>query len=232
MDLKKIGKLIRKIRKDNNLTQEEFAKKYGVTYQAVSKWENGINLPDISLLKQISKDYNVSFEDILEGEMIRNGNKKQITFFVCLAILVIIVGIILAFYFSDNKKYNFKTFSSNCSEFKVSGSIAYDKNNSSIYINKINYCSGDDQTVYDLIECSLYEKVDNSSHMISKCKSNGTYVKLEEYLDQATINVDNYKQVCKTYNNNSLYLEISAYKDNKITTYKVPLNFNDNCTKE
>ena len=42
MDQEKIGKLIKVIRKKNNLTQAEFAEKYGVTYQAVSKWENGM----------------------------------------------------------------------------------------------------------------------------------------------------------------------------------------------
>lgn len=53
MNQEKIGSLIKKIRKENNLTQQDFAKKYGVTYQAVSKWENGKNIPDIALLKEI-----------------------------------------------------------------------------------------------------------------------------------------------------------------------------------
>ena len=38
MNQEKIGKYIRKIRKDNNLSQEKFAEKLGVTFQAVSKW--------------------------------------------------------------------------------------------------------------------------------------------------------------------------------------------------
>ena len=54
MEQNKIAKLIKQIRKDNNLTQKQFADKYNVTYQAVSKWENGINLPDMYLLKQIN----------------------------------------------------------------------------------------------------------------------------------------------------------------------------------
>ena len=39
MDQERIGKFIKEIRTKNNLSQNEFAKKYGVTYQAVSKWE-------------------------------------------------------------------------------------------------------------------------------------------------------------------------------------------------
>ena len=62
MDQEKFGKLIKEIRKKNNLTQKQFADKYNVTYQAVSKWENGKNLPDITLIKQIANDYNISVD--------------------------------------------------------------------------------------------------------------------------------------------------------------------------
>ena len=57
MEQEKIGKFIKKLRKENNLTQKDLADKYGVTYQAVSKWETGKNIPDISLLKEISDIY-------------------------------------------------------------------------------------------------------------------------------------------------------------------------------
>ena len=63
MDSVKIGEFIKKIRCDNNLTQKEFADKYGITYQAVSKWENGKNLPDIALLREIAKDFNIELTD-------------------------------------------------------------------------------------------------------------------------------------------------------------------------
>lgn len=63
MDQSKIGQLIKKIRKENHLTQQEFASRYGVTYQAVSKWENGKNIPDVALLKQICQDYHMDLND-------------------------------------------------------------------------------------------------------------------------------------------------------------------------
>ena len=65
MDQEKFGKLIKEIRKKNGLTQNDLANKYHVTYQAVSKWENGKNLPDMTLIKQIASDYNVSLDDML-----------------------------------------------------------------------------------------------------------------------------------------------------------------------
>ena len=72
MNQEKISNLIKQLRKKENLTQAQFANKYNVTFQAVSKWENGKSLPDIVLLKQICKDYNISIDEVLEGEI----NKK------------------------------------------------------------------------------------------------------------------------------------------------------------
>ena len=59
MNPEKVGQFIKRIRKENNLTQAELANQYNITYQAVSKWENGINLPDIALLKEMSHDFNI-----------------------------------------------------------------------------------------------------------------------------------------------------------------------------
>ena len=68
MNQEKIGEFIKKLRQDNNLTQKDLANKYNVTYQAVSKWERGLNIPDISLLKQMSEDFNISIEELLSGK--------------------------------------------------------------------------------------------------------------------------------------------------------------------
>lgn len=76
MNQEKIGNLIKQIRKENQLTQQQFASKYGVTYQAVSKWENGKNIPDIALLRQMSKDFHIDIQDILDGEMTTKKKKK------------------------------------------------------------------------------------------------------------------------------------------------------------
>lgn len=234
MDPEKIGKFIKKIRKSNNLTQNEFAQKYNVTYQAVSKWENGINLPEISLLRQICKDYNVSIENLLDGEEKTKKNNNIVLIGGIVAIILIIV-VIAVFIFKNQKpndSFNFKTLSTTCNEFKVSGSIAYDKDKSSIYISNIDYCGGDDETIYETIECNLYELNNNTSTKISSCKSGNGDIKLEEYLRDVELNIDNYAQTCNAYGDDSLYLEINATdKNNKTTTYKIPLNLNDNCPK-
>lgn len=231
MDQEKVGLFIKNIRKQNGLTQKQFAEKLGVTYQAVSKWENGINLPEISILKQISKEFNVSIEDILEGNNNQiKKNKKKIIIIIISFLVVIITITILLFINHGKDSFKFKTLSTECQEFNVSGSLAYDKHKSSIYISNINYCGGNDTTVYEEIECNLYEKNDNINTKISTCKSENGKIKLDEYLKNVQLNIDNYTKNCNSYNNDSLYLEINAKdKNNKITTYKIPLSINENC---
>lgn len=70
MNQEKIGDFIAKRRKEANLTQEQLASLLGVSKNAVSKWERGICLMDMSLLKPISDILNVSINDILAGEKI------------------------------------------------------------------------------------------------------------------------------------------------------------------
>ena len=231
MNPDKVGKFIKKLRKDNNLTQKELADKYGVTYHAVSKWENGINLPDVTLIREMSKDFNICVEDILDGEISNKKKKKGLLIFIILIIIICILIYLLLININDS--FNFKTVSSSCNEFKVSGSLAYNKNKSSIYISNINYCGGDDNTLYKEIQCNLYESHNNSNIKISSCKSETGNIKLEDYLNKVELNIDDYKQDCSKYSDNSLYLEINAIqKDNKVITYKVPLKLNENCSKK
>ncbi len=61
-----IGQMIRKLRKERNLTQEELAEQLGVTFQAVSKWENDLGMPDISQVVPLATVFHVS-TDVLFG---------------------------------------------------------------------------------------------------------------------------------------------------------------------
>jgi transcriptional regulator with XRE-family HTH domain len=58
---------IREIRKENYLTQEEMAARLHVTRQAISNWENGKNLPDIEMLMEISRTFQVSLDRLIFG---------------------------------------------------------------------------------------------------------------------------------------------------------------------
>jgi len=76
MNQEKIGKFIQEIRKEQNMTQKELAEKLGVSINAVSKWERGICLMDISLLKPLSKLLKVSITEIINGERLLEDDVK------------------------------------------------------------------------------------------------------------------------------------------------------------
>lgn len=61
-----MGQIIKDLRKKNGFTQEELAERLGVTYQAVSKWENGTGMPDISQVVPLASIFKVS-TDVLFG---------------------------------------------------------------------------------------------------------------------------------------------------------------------
>ena len=77
MNQEKIGKFIAKQRKLKELTQEELAEKLGITKNAVSKWERGLCLMDMSLLKPLSEILEVSINEILVGEKIETKDIEK-----------------------------------------------------------------------------------------------------------------------------------------------------------
>ena len=59
MNQKKIGSFLKELRKEKGITQEEFAENLNVSGRTVSRWETGVNMPDISLLVDIAEFFNV-----------------------------------------------------------------------------------------------------------------------------------------------------------------------------
>lgn len=68
MNQEKIGKFISTKRKEKNLTQEELAEKLGVTNKAVSKWENGKCMPDLSIIQELCSILGISVTALLNGD--------------------------------------------------------------------------------------------------------------------------------------------------------------------
>jgi len=68
MDQVKIGSFLKELRKEKNLTQENLAEQFNVSSRTISRWETGINMPDISMLIEIADFYNVSIPEIINGE--------------------------------------------------------------------------------------------------------------------------------------------------------------------
>lgn len=72
MNQEKIGKFIAECRKSKKFTQSELAGKLGVTEKSISNWENGRNMPDLSLFKPLCDELEISINELISGEKIND----------------------------------------------------------------------------------------------------------------------------------------------------------------
>lgn len=77
MDQKKIGTFLKELRKEKGLTQEQLSELLGVTNRSVSRWENGVNMPDFDLVIELVNYFDVSVEEFLNGERKNEMIDKQ-----------------------------------------------------------------------------------------------------------------------------------------------------------
>ncbi len=78
MDNNKIGKFIASLRKEKSLTQQQLANKLFVTDKAVSKWELGLSLPDVTLLGKLADELDTDIYSILQIEKRKDINIEKI----------------------------------------------------------------------------------------------------------------------------------------------------------
>lgn len=126
MDLEKNGKFIASARKKKKLTQEQLAIKLGINNRTISRWENGKNMPDVSLYKPLCEILEISIEELINGEKtnkneiresvekaiintvdlsekIRKKMNKQIKILIFLILLILFFSTIILIYYK--KKY-------------------------------------------------------------------------------------------------------------------------------
>ena len=79
MDTIKIGKFIQEKRKEKKLTQSEVAEKLNITDRAISKWENGVCLPDAGTMPELCEILGISINDLFSGEKVdMKENEKKL----------------------------------------------------------------------------------------------------------------------------------------------------------
>ncbi|MBU1094111.1 MAG: helix-turn-helix domain-containing protein [Firmicutes bacterium] len=105
-----VGKLLKELRIKNNLTQADLAEKVGVTFQAVSRWEKGINTPNLETLIALKQLYNISVDELLlEVKIPKQDNPKNahwiIRFFLFPIPLFLFSLGVTQFYFFLNTSY-------------------------------------------------------------------------------------------------------------------------------
>ena len=77
MNQEKIGKFIAECRRQRKMTQSELGEKLGVTEKSISNWENGRNMPDLSLFKPLCEELNISLNDLMSGEKVKEKEYRD-----------------------------------------------------------------------------------------------------------------------------------------------------------
>ncbi len=77
MNQEKIGKFIAKCRKEKKMTQSDLAEKMGVTDKSIGNWENGRNMPDLSLFKPLCDELDITINELLSGEKLEKEEYQE-----------------------------------------------------------------------------------------------------------------------------------------------------------
>lgn len=126
----KINERIRKIRLDNKLTQEEFGNIINVSRSTVALYERGLRKPDINIISDICKHFNISITELYDESTISNkrNNKVKIILLGLIAIVLLISTIMSINFIRVTNMYGYNIYND---ELKV-------KNSTDICIVKIN----------------------------------------------------------------------------------------------
>ena len=77
MNQEKIGTFLKELRREKNMTQEQLSEKLNVNNRTISRWENARTMPDFDMMIELAKLYDVSIEELLNGERIADMMDKQ-----------------------------------------------------------------------------------------------------------------------------------------------------------
>ena len=240
----KIGKFIAKLRKAKGLTQQQLGDLVGVGGKSVSKWERGINMPDVSIINEVSKILGITSDELLKGEFDKKSTNeeykkkiKQRKITALLFILIFLSSLIITFlfYYFKNDTHKYWLTSEN-KDFNIYGYIEYNKKDYTISINKL-YCQLEEcKTKYiknidyalSINNTLVYRSVKNSQFdeviVINKYLDNNEILLTNQFQNDF-INYDDLKNI------NSAQIIIEGF-DIEDTTYKYTINLKINDKKE
>ena len=234
MDQAKIGKFIAENRTAKDITQEELATKIGVTDKAISKWENGRCLPDVSLFKPLCKELDISINELLNGEKdkkernedgyinyVKDNNQKhkKKNIIITIVSLIIIVILILGIYFINNfGKTIIYTLSGESKNFRYEGGTLFVTNDKYIFTSGGIHCTKEEICEKEILEMAI---IANNKVIRKATKIQGLAILEEEKGYNEIFNDDAIK------NKNQWYVSIKYIDNGKMITEKIKLAFQE-----
>lgn len=255
MDLIKIGQFIAEKRKEKKLTQDQLGELMGISGKSVSKWERGLNMPDIEKLESLCNVLDVKVVDVLNGEINSNitENSSNISFFevlkvykskfrknylISFSIVIIFIFLIFSILFTLGNYDKNKIYSINSvdSDYSVNGYLVFNQEQNLIIINEISY-QGELLGTMDEpqpVNLKIFLKYDDDIIASFKDEQNLNENKyLSEILNDFSITLDENKKnnsniITSIDDEHKLFLFIE-YVDNtdKVDIIKIELNLKE-----
>lgn len=165
-DFVKSGEFIAGLRKERGMTQQELASLVGIGDKTISKWERGINVPDVIMLKKIADIFDVDISEILNGErnakispkIVKMYENKTIryTTFCCIGLFFAILFALLIYFCNNFDKFKVYRFKGSGENYELTGNIYQVSNKYKMVV--------DDFYVYDT---SKYDKLKIDTYKVS-----------------------------------------------------------------
>ena len=223
------GQIILGLREKNNMTQTQLADKLNINSNAISKWENGMTLPNEENILKLNKIFNVSIDDIYNNNSKNNKlnirecvlefvNKYFSILLTFLIIFLVLFILLFIFYINNNGKFNYYSIEKTNQEYSINGSIVEmpDRLNvslSNIVSNTSKISSSNYETAIYLDKILLYRVGD-----ITDTKDEN--ISLNEYLQDISINLSDELILSKNVDldGKQLIIKINYKSDDEIKT--------------
>lgn len=158
MDLVKIGKFIALKRKEKNLTQDQLAERLGISGKSVSKWERGLNMPDIENLEPLCDVLDINIVELLNGkssdltcndlnnksflEILKYYVKNFKRLYIYVLLLLLFLGcffISTMFMFNNFNKNRIYTMRSLDANYEVNGYLIFNQEQNIFIMNNLSF---------------------------------------------------------------------------------------------
>lgn len=215
-DFTKSGEFIADLRKSKGMTQSELGELVGAGDKTISKWERGINVPDVIMLSNLAKIFDVSIHEILNGKRDEKLNPKIVKLYenkkirysvLAVSIVFLISFIILVMYFCNNfDRFKIYRFKNNSSEFELTGNFYQAGKHYELII--------DDFDVYDKEKYDNFEIYD---YKVSVVLGNTEIISLSRInLNNSSEEKITFKELVKRINKTKILISKFSLKKKKV----------------
>lgn len=240
MDNNKIGKLIAELRKKKGLTQQDLGDMVGVGFKAVSKWECGTTLPDITIINEVSKILGITTDELLAGELNKleevieekieepnNDKKKKTKLIITISILTILLVFItsLFIYQNSNKTYTYNLVSEKPEDYYIDGIASFKENFLTISINEIRFKD-------DIFSSTIIENYEYTINSNNNMIFGYGYIETMDFIE-IPISIKEFTETLKIkYNGKISIPREHIIKNEFVLKFKFVISNNDKIEKE